>query len=722
MRPNELNMLFTDVTTLKGVGDGSRAAIGRLVARFSPSLYGGSEHIPTIAKLRDLLFHLPSGVIDRREIIQIIAVRDGAEPTLKVKVIEHFKPARISTPYKVSCTDGTGDVMLVFFKTKGDWIASKLHIGQEYIISGRCERFDSILQMPHPDVIVPLYDAEKVLRLEPVYPLTYAITSKRIATWQEQILQKINEFPEWIDPSLVEKHRWPSWKTALSRLHNPIDPDDIAPQSHYRERLAYDELLSHQLALALVRRNMKKKAGIPIPAQSPLAESIEKDLPFTLTEGQKTIVQDIVFDMSSGSRMTRLLQGDVGSGKTVVALMAALHVIESGHQVALMSPTEILARQHHASLSKMLEYSNVKTMLLTGSLSASERGAALKAIASGEAQIIIGTHALFQTAVTFHKLGLVVIDEQHRFGVAQRIALTEKGQHPHVLLMTATPIPRSLTMVMYGDMESSNLREKPLGRQEIQTRAVPSSRVADVIDGLKRKVAKGEKIYWICPLVAEGMNNSLEGLTEAKGDEPDIQAAQERHRALTSLLGNRVGLVHGQMKADYRQEIMQGFAGDNYDVLVATTVIEVGVDIPAATVIVIENAERFGLSQLHQLRGRVGRGDKASSCILLYHPSLSETSKERLKIIREHTDGFLIAEEDLRLRGSGEILGTRQSGMPDFIFADPWQHRTLIATARDDVKLILERDPELATARGHALRILLYLLGQDKGVKLLDGG
>ena len=724
MRPNELNPLFTEVTALKGVGDNARKAMARLITRISATLYGGIESAPTVPRIRDLLFHLPVGVIDRRHRPDICELRDGMIATLLVTVEAHYPPpaGRRKAPHRVVCVDDTGSLTLAFFNAKAQWLNDKLPIGKQVVLSGKVDRFDGHWQMPHPDVIAPAGVLEQVLACEPTYPLTYAMTNRRLSSWMQQALDYVPNLPEWLDEPLRKSKGWSDWKTALSSLHHPNTPEDVLPNTPARERLAYDELLAHQLALALVRRNMKKKAGTIIPTISTIAQTLTNALPFTLTEGQREVISEILSDMSSGSRMLRLLQGDVGSGKTVVGLVAAAHVAELNLQTAFMAPTEILARQHHATISRVIEGTGLKAVLLTGSLKAAERKAALEAIAKGDAHIAVGTHALFQSAVQFHALGLAVIDEQHRFGVAQRMALTEKGHKPHVLLMTATPIPRSLTMVLYGDMESSALRQKPVGRQEIKTSAIPLSRMGDVVEGLRRTIAKGEKIYWICPLVEEGLDMKEGQLTEATGDEPDIQAAAERHRTLCALLGERVGLVHGQMKADVRQEVMRGFAGDEYDVLVATTVIEVGVDVPAATVIIIENAERFGLSQLHQLRGRVGRGDKPSSCVLLYHQRISEVSQERLKIIREHTDGFLIAEEDLRLRGGGEILGTRQSGMPDFLFADPWEHRQLITTARDDVKLILDKDPDLATPRGAALRILLYLMGQDSGVKLLEGG
>jgi ATP-dependent DNA helicase RecG len=724
MRPHELNPLFTDVTVLKGVGDKGRQALTRLLARISAELYGGIESVPKIPRIHELLFHLPVGVIDRRHRPDIMQLRDGMLATLLVTVEAHYPPpaGRRKAPHRVVCVDATGSITLAFFNAKDVWLRDTLPIGKEIVLSGKVDRFDGHWQMPHPDVIVPAARMDEVLQCEPVYPLTYALTNRRLASWTQMAIDYAPALPEWLDETLRKSKGWSAWKTALSSLHHPTSSEDVLPTTPARERLAYDEILAHQLALALVRRNMKKKAGVVVPMHSPLANTLEAALPFTLTEGQRSVIGDIVADMASGSRMLRLLQGDVGSGKTVVGLMAAAHVAELSLQTAFMAPTEILARQHYATLSRLLAHTPLKAVLLTGSLKASERKAALEAIASGSAQIVVGTHALFQSSVQFHALGLAVIDEQHRFGVAQRMALSEKGHKPHMLLMTATPIPRSLTMVLYGDMESSALTQKPIGRQAIKTSAIPLSRMHEVIEGLRRTIARGEKVYWICPLVAEGLDMQDGELVEATKDEPDIQAAAERHRALTALLGERVGLVHGQMKAETRQDVMQGFAGDAYDVLVATTVIEVGVDVPAATVIVIENAERFGLSQLHQLRGRVGRGDKPSSCVLLYHPRLSNHSQERLKIIREHTDGFLIAEEDLRLRGGGEILGTQQSGMPQFLFADPWEHRQLILTARDDVKLILDKDPELASERGKALRILLYLMGQDSGVKLLDGG
>lgn len=476
-----------------------------------------------------------------------------------------------------------------------------------------------------------------------------------------------------------------------------------------RARLAYDELLANQLALQIVRRKQRKRPGRSIDGDGTLRERLEQSLPFSLTGSQRIACSEIAGDMKSDSRMLRLLQGDVGSGKTVVALMAMLTAAEQGAQAALMAPTEILARQHFATIEPLAEAIDVSVILITGRDKGKKREKLVSRLNSGDTPIVIGTHALLQDDIGFDDLALVVVDEQHRFGVHQRLALAGKGAAADILVMTATPIPRTLMMTAYGDLETSRLTEKPAGRKPIETRAMPLSRLEDVVDRLRPAIASGARIYWVCPLVEDS-------------DVLDVAAATERQAALAQRFGDRVGLVHGRLKAAEKDAVMARFAGGELDILVATTVIEVGVDVPEATIIVIEQAERFGLAQLHQLRGRVGRGDRPSSCILLYGEPLGETAKARLKVMRDTDDGFVIAEEDLRLRGAGEVLGTKQSGLPQFRMADLAVHADLIDTARDDALLILEKDPDLKSERGKAMRTLLYLFERDAVVKTALSG
>ena len=546
--------------------------------------------------------------------------------------------------------------------------------------------------------------------IEPVYPLTEGLSPKVLAKAIKQALEGLPDLPEWQDLPFLQRHGWPGFSAALHTLHHPEAPAAIGIDSPARRRLAYDELLANQLALSLVRANLKRAQGRKLPGTGDLRTRIIKALPYSLTNAQTEAVADILRDMASGDRMLRLLQGDVGSGKTVVALLALATAIESGAQGALMVPTEILARQHHATLSKLCDAGGISITLLTGREKGKTRDEILARVAAGEVSLVVGTHALFQEHVVFRDLGLVVIDEQHRFGVHQRLALQAKaGGATDLLVMTATPIPRTLALTVYGDMDVSKLMEKPAGRLPIDTRVIPMARMDDVMDGLHRCIAQGNRAYWVCPLVEES-------------EQVDLAAAEERFVQLAARFKGKVGLVHGRMKGPDKDRVMQEFKDGMLTLLVSTTVIEVGVDVPEATAIVIENAERFGLAQLHQLRGRVGRGSGKSSCLLLYQEPLGETAKARLSIMRETEDGFRIAEEDLRLRGAGEMLGTRQSGLPLFRMADLSTDGDLLQAARDDSQLILNKDPKLTGSRGEALRVLLYLFERDEAIRLLSAG
>ena len=707
MRPDKLFALFADVTRLKGVGPGAKKALARLFYR--------AESARVI--VRDVAFHAPLGVIDRRNSPSLKQAKDGDIVTFKVKVETHQPPPKRvgKLPYKVICHTAEGFLTINFFHARADYVTQALPIGSERVVSGKLERYGEAPQITHPDIIAPVADFLKIQALEPVYGLTGGLTNRHLARIIVAGLATVPELPEWLDGAYLKQQGWLSWKASLLALHHPEKAEDISPLSPARMRLAYDEILANQLALALVRARLRKRAGEPIALLTALREKAIQALPYQLTAGQRQVLAEIDEDLGSGSRMLRLLQGDVGSGKTVVALLAMLRVIETGKQAALMVPTELLGRQHLNFMERMATPLGLKVQLLTGGMKPGNYSSALAAIATGETHIVIGTHALFQEKVIFHTLGLAVIDEQHRFGVAQRMALTAKSKDTHVLVMTATPIPRTLTMTAFGDMDCSVLNEKPAGRREIATKAIPLSRSEEVLEGIGRAMQKGDKVYWICPLIEESDSDD-ENLPS------DLAAAEARYIEFTHRFGKRVGLVHGRMKAEERDRVMLGFAGDVYDVLVATTVVEVGVDVPDATIIVIEHAERFGLAQLHQLRGRVGRGDKPSSCILLYTDRSGEIAKSRLRVIRETNDGFRIAEEDLKLRGAGDILGTRQSGMPDFRFADLSLHYDLLKTAHNDAKLILHQDAELKMPRGQALRHLLYLFDYDENIRFLGAG
>ncbi len=656
-----------------------------------------------------LCWHLPSGIIDRRNAPKIAEAPDGAVVTLTVTIDAHQPPGRTRRPYKVIAHDDTGFVALVYFHFRPEYLERALPPGAVRVVSGRVERFGSELQMAHPDHVVAPDEIVSLKRVEPVYPLTAGLPPKILLRAVEAALARTPELPEWIDPALLRRQGWPGWREALRQAHAPQSPPDLDPSSPVRRRLAYDELLASQLALALIRARLRRLGGRSTVGTGILQARARAALPFTLTRSQEQALGEVQADMAAPAPMLRLLQGDVGSGKTVVAFLAMLTAVEAGAQAALLAPTDILARQHFATIEPLAAAAGVPLALVTGRDKGKGRADALAELESGRTAMAVGTHALLQEQVRFRDLALAVIDEQHRFGVHQRLGLAAKGRATDVLVMTATPIPRTLALTAYGDMDVSRLTEKPPGRRPVDTRTVPLDRLDEVVEGVAREVGRGARAYWVCPLVEES-------------EAVDLAAAAERHAALKRRFGDRVGLVHGRMPTPERDAAMAAFTAGRLDVLVATTVIEVGVDVPAATVMVIEHAERFGLAQLHQLRGRVGRGDWPSSCLLLYQKPLGETARARLKVLRETDDGFRIAEEDLRLRGAGELLGTRQSGLPDFRLADLAAHADLLAIARDDTRLILERDPELAGERGAALRTLLYLFRRDAVARTLRSG
>jgi ATP-dependent DNA helicase RecG len=692
VRPAILDSLFAPVTALAGIGP----QLGRLFERLAGPL------------VVDVLWHLPSGIVDRRAAPPVRDLETDQIVTLQVRVEAH-EPGIGRRPYRVFCADDTGTLTLVYFNVKSDYLARLFPIGAERIVSGRVEFYNGMAQMPHPDLVLRPDELDRLKPIEPVYPLTSGLSPRIVQRAVAAALERTPEQPEWIDPTLRERRGWPLWADALRRVHSPAGEADLSPSDPARERLAYDEVFASQLAVALVRARRQRRRGRAIVGSGLLAGKVEAGLGFNLTGTQRMAIAEIGADMAQGRRMMRLLQGDVGSGKTLVALMAMLAAVESGTQAALMAPTEILARQHQATLRWLVQPAGVEIGLLTGREKGRARDGTLAGLASGLTPIVVGTHALLQPDVAFRDLALVVIDEQHRFGVGQRLSLAEKGREADTLLMSATPIPRTLMMTAYGDLDVSRLTEKPPGRQTIDTRTVALERLDEVVAAVGRALAQGAKAYWICPLVDES-------------EDADLAAARDRSKALELLMPGQVGLVHGRMKTTEKDRVMAGFAEGGINLLVATTVIEVGVDVPAATIMVVEHAERFGLAQLHQLRGRIGRGDQPSTCLLLYHSPLGAVARQRLSTLRETDDGFLIAEEDLRLRGAGEVLGTRQSGLPTLRLADLAAHAELIAIAHDDARLVLDRDPHLESARGQALRTLLYLFRRDEAVQYLRAG
>ncbi len=701
MRPALLDPLFASVTSLPGVGPKLAVLLAKLTGRDEEEE----------ARVIDLLFLPPHSLIDRRTQPEIAFAPEGATVTIKARVDRHQPPPRgnRSAPYRVFLQDGTGELALTFFHAKGDWLEKTLPIDEDVMVSGKVDWFNGRPSMVHPDYMVKASEAENLPAVEPVYPLTAGLSPKVLRRTMEAAIARLPLLPEWLDETLIRKQGFPTSSDAFRRLHDPRDAADMDPQAPARRRLAYDEFLAGQVSLALVRRNVRRAKGRPVRTEGRLAGQILENLPFSPTNSQREAVADILKDMAGEERMLRLVQGDVGSGKTLVALLSMAAAVEAGGQAVLMAPTEILARQHHATISRFLEKTDVSVELLTGKMKMSERNAALARIASGEAHIVVGTHALFQEGVTYANLLLAVVDEQHRFGVHQRLRLTAKGLAPHMLVMTATPIPRTLVLAAFGDMDVSKLTEKPAGRKPIQTVTVPSERLDEIVHRLQKAIQEGKKAYWICPLVEES-------------EESELTSVEERHGVLAQFFGARASLIHGRMSVAEKEAAMAAFKAGETRLLVATTVVEVGVDVPDATIMVIEHAERFGLAQLHQLRGRVGRGEGASSCILLYKGPLSENGKARLNILRESEDGFLIAEEDLRLRGEGELLGTRQSGTPGFRIASLEAHGDLLEVARKDAAYIIERDPELQGERGEALRTLLYLYRRDEAIRFLRAG
>jgi ATP-dependent DNA helicase RecG len=698
MRPSLLDPLFATAASLPGIGPKTAKLLDRLLAKDAGE-----------ARVLDLLCHLPHAAIDRRNRPKIADAPLDTIVTLEVKAIEHRPPgARSKAPYKVLVEDETGDVLLVFFLANHHWIERSLPLGETRWISGKLELWDGHRQIVHPDRVLDSEGFARMAPVESVYPSTEGLFQRTLGRAIDAALAKIPALPEWHDRTALNIPALPSFAEALRDVHRPKTPESIAPDAPARKRLAFDELLASQLALALMRAKIRRSPGRASQGDGRIREKIAAVLPFALTGSQKAAMAEIGADLAAPIRMLRLLQGDVGSGKTIVALFAMAAVVEAGRQAALMAPTEILARQHHQTLAMFGEATGLRLALLTGRDTAS-RGKILAGLAEGSIDIVIGTHALFQETVVFRDLGLAVVDEQHRFGVHQRLALGDKGAAADILVMTATPIPRTLVLTYFGDMDVSNLREKPAGRERIETRALPIERMDELIARLRSAIADGARAFWVCPLVEE---------SEAL----DVAAAQERFLHLQEVFGDKVGLVHGKMKSRDKDEAMAAFVQGTTQILVATTVIEVGVDIPQATIMVIEHAERFGLAQLHQLRGRVGRAGAKSSCLLLYKAPLGEAAKARIAIMRETQDGFRIAEEDLRLRGEGEVLGTKQSGLPGFRLADLSAHGPLLTLARDEARKIVDEYPRLEGPRGDALRLLLNIFERGEAIRLLRGG
>jgi ATP-dependent DNA helicase RecG len=678
MRPEILFPLFAPSSTLKGVG----AKIAPLLERLAGPL------------VRDVLFMAPSGVV-RRTRSTAEAAREGECQTFRVRIESHLPARKSGAPYRIRCTDDTGFITAVYFKVFGDHLLRQHPVGAARALSGKVEIYNDERQIAHPDYLIDADKIDEIPLFETVYPATAGLPSRIARKLALEALDKAPELPEWQDRAWLEREGLPTWRAAMALLHSPTTEADLSLFTPHRKRLAYDELFAHQLAMAKRKAERRAEPSPPIPAGQ-TAGRLEADLPFKLTGSQMMALAEIRGDLASGERMSRLLQGDVGAGKTVVCMLAMGDVADSGGQSVLMAPTEILARQHYETIAAPLRAHGIEVLLLTGRDKGAARAEKLRALASGAVKVAVGTHALFQDEVRFDRLALAVVDEQHRFGVNERRRLQDKGEATHLLAMSATPIPRTLELTVYGDLDVSRLTEKPPGRTPVATRAVPMPRLPEIVERLRAAMTGGVQAFWICPLISES-------------ETVDLAAAEKRAEQLRAALGPSVGLVHGGMPSAEKDAVMADFADGKLSVLVATTVVEVGVNVPNASIMVIEQAERFGLAQMHQLRGRVGRGSRESACVLLYDPPLSQTAQRRLDILRKTDDGFLIAEKDLELRGGGDPLGLKQSGFPAYRLADPVAHRELIAVAADDARLLLNKDPELKGERGKAAQVLIEL-------------
>lgn len=693
-RPEPLFPLFAGLETLEGVGPKTARAMEQA----------------GIEAPRDLVYALPYSIIDRRRKPTIQGADLPATLTVEVEIGGHTPPRSKGGAYRIQVADEATDFQLVFFHARGEYLRRIAPPGARRLVSGRVELFDGIAQMVHPDHLIAPEAASDIPDFEPVYHLTQGVTQKTMFKAVRSALARLPDLAEWIDPAQVADKGWPAWRDALGQAHSPDGTAAIAPTDPARERLAYDELMAHQLTLALARARERKARGVQTAGTGKLEARVLKALPYAPTGAQTRAAAEIAKDMAAPQRMNRLLQGDVGSGKTLVAFLALLIAVEAGGQGAMMAPTEILARQHLEGLQPLAQSAGVRLEILTGRDRAAERRTKLEDLAEGRIDILVGTHALFQSDVAFRDLRLAIVDEQHRFGVRQRMELADKGMAADVLVMTATPIPRSLALAQYGDMDVSVLDEKPPGRKPIRTAVVSTERMEEVVAHLRAAVAEGRQCYWVCPLVEES-------------ESVDLTAAEERFKRLRATLGEGiVGLVHGQMPPAEKDAAMAAFQSGETKVLVATTVIEVGVNVPNATIMVIERAEIFGLAQLHQLRGRVGRGEAESTCLLLYQPPLGETGRKRLEVLRETEDGFVIAETDLQMRGAGDVIGTAQSGLPRFQVADLERQAALMAVAQSDARALLAVDPGLTSNRGAAARVLLWLMRQDRAIRLISVG
>tara|TARA_B110000263_G_scaffold245437_1_gene255014 strand:- start:403 stop:2484 length:2082 start_codon:yes stop_codon:yes gene_type:complete len=693
MRPEKINSIYSTIATLPGIG---------------PKIENLFNKMGIYRKLH-FLWHIPYNVIKREKHSNIQDAKIDTLVSIKIKILDH-KPSKFKRqPYRINCLCGDTPLDIVYFYARHPVIRATLPIGKEKIISGKLEYFRNKYQITHPSHIVDSYSIDQIKDIEPVYTLTSGLSHRLVIKYIDKILKSLPNFNEWIDTNTIKKYSFKNWNTSILSIHNPENSNDLIDNNIFRRRLAYDELLAHQLAINIIRNTNQKRKGLSLRSKSKLISNFIKKLPFELTTSQQNAWINIKQDLESNNQMVRLLQGDVGSGKTIVAVLSMLYAIDSNYQAAIMVPTSILANQHYETISKLLKNFKIEVILLTGKDKGRIRLEKTKKIKNGNVQIIVGTHALIQEDVHFKKIGLVIIDEQHRFGVFQRMAFTYKGIKPSILVMSATPIPRTLSLAAYGDMDETRITEKPIGRKKITTTSLSLSKEKNLIQRLKEKLKFNEKVYWICPLVEES-------------EELDLKAATIRYENLNKIFKNKVLIIHGRLKEKEKEETMEKFKNENYKILVATTVIEVGIDIKNATTIIIEHAERFGLAQLHQLRGRVGRSDLQSSCILLHKNSIGENAKRRINKMKETNNGFEIAEEDLKIRGAGEVLGRKQSGLPSFKIADLSFDSDLLEDARSNSLNIITKNPKLENNEGVNLKDLLYLFERDVALKTLMAG
>jgi len=692
----------------------AEAALAALLTPARPPKGAKRDTLDLIAKVaggrlvRDLVFLPPNAAIDRRLRVRIAETQDGDIATIEAEIDGHM-PAYRNLPHRIRLRDETGFLTVAYFRGNEEMLKRMWPIGQTRLISGKIGMYDGMRQMLHPDHVIDPAKGEAPPAVEPIYPLTQGLTGRTLSRTILAGLDTVPEPPEWLEATTVKAHDWPDFRTALEHIHRPASPEDVLADSPFRTRLAYDELFARQCALRLRRALRHKEPGRAVTGDGSLSEKIIATLPYAPTGAQTRSVKEIYADMAEPAPMLRLLQGDVGSGKTLVAALAMARAAEAGLQSALMAPTDLLARQHGVTLEPLLAAAGIKMAVLTGRDKAATRKPILAGLASGEISVVIGTHALFQDEVAFNDLGLIVIDEQHRFGVSDRMRMVAKGYAPHVLVMSATPIPRTLALSIHGDMDLSVLDEKPPGRMPIKTATMPTNRIDEVIEAIDGARRRGERAYWVCPLIEES-------------EAIDLAAVDDRHRDLQGRFGKGVEIVHGKMSGAAREAAMERFRSGESFLLVATTVIEVGVNVVEATIMVIEHAERFGLAQLHQLRGRVGRGDKQGSCVLLWKPPLGEQAKQRLDAFRRTDDGFEISELDFKLRGAGDVLGTQQSGLPPFRLVSPEAHADMLGAADKEARLAIERDPDLKGPRGEALRLVLNLFGYAEAAELARSG